>query len=279
MHHRTRCRRTEIGLQVRRMVVHQRAHALAALHSQPLQALRKPSRTLVEIAVRVSLDIAVPAPPRDLHSRKQPPRTLQDASQRQLERHHRAPHAASSSVVLLGPRILPRICRCPIYDPILRSPDVFQSPPAVTSVMAPRLQKRYGHGCLRPSLRERRSPMATTTASPAIVKNILFATDFSPASEAVLPYARALAHTYGAQLVITHVVAPGVVAVEPPVVINMAELAQDQMEQLQTSDQLEGIAQKEIIVEGPIWESLNRVIEEQEIDLVVVGTHGRTGVG
>src|SRR5689334_1239724 len=117
MHHRTRCRRTEIGLQVRRMVVHQRAHALAALHSQPLQALRKPSRTLVEIAVRVSLDIAVPAPPRDLHSRKQPPRTLQDASQRQLERHHRAPHAASSSVVLLGPRILPRICRCPIYDP------------------------------------------------------------------------------------------------------------------------------------------------------------------
>ena len=121
--------------------------------------------------------------------------------------------------------------------------------------------------------------MATSTAVPALVKNILFATDFSPASETVLPYARALARSYDAQLVIAHVVAPGVVAVEPPVVVNMAQLAQEQMEQLQTSEQLDGIRHKEIIVEGPIWESLNRVIEEQEIDLVVVGTHGRTGFG
>jgi nucleotide-binding universal stress UspA family protein len=121
--------------------------------------------------------------------------------------------------------------------------------------------------------------MATNGTTPAIVSNILFATDFSPASESVLPYARALARAYDAQLVIAHVVAPGVVAVEPPVLVNMSQLAQEQMEQLQTSEQLESVRHKEIVVEGPIWESINRIIEEQEIDLVVVGTHARTGIG
>ena len=120
--------------------------------------------------------------------------------------------------------------------------------------------------------------MATNVTTPAIVRNILFATDFSPASESVLPYARALARSYDAQLVIAHVVAPGVVAVEPPVLVNMSQLAQEQMEQLQTSEQLDSVRHKEMVVEGPIWESLNRIIEEQEIDLVVVGTHGRTGI-
>lgn len=119
--------------------------------------------------------------------------------------------------------------------------------------------------------------MATPT-TPAVIKNILFATDFSPASEAVLPYARAVARCYDAQLVIAHVVAPGVIAVEPPVVVNMLELAQQQMEQLQISEQLDGIRHKEVVAEGPIWETVNRLIEEHEIDLIIVGTHGRTGI-
>jgi nucleotide-binding universal stress UspA family protein len=120
--------------------------------------------------------------------------------------------------------------------------------------------------------------MATSIASPALIKNILFATDFSPASEAVLPYARALARVYDAQLVIAHVVVPGVVAVEPPVVVDLDEIAQQQMEQLQISEQLDEVRHKEVIVQGPIWEALSRVIEEHEIDLIVVGTHGRTGL-
>jgi nucleotide-binding universal stress UspA family protein len=121
--------------------------------------------------------------------------------------------------------------------------------------------------------------MATTATTPALVKNILFATDFSPASEVVLPYARALARSYDAQLVIAHVVAPGIVAVEPPTLVNLADLAQEQMEQMQSSEALDGIRHKEIVVEGPIWESISRLIETHEIDLVVVGTHGRTGIG
>jgi nucleotide-binding universal stress UspA family protein len=116
-----------------------------------------------------------------------------------------------------------------------------------------------------------------TASTPAIVKNILFPTDFSPASEAVLPYARALARSYDAQLVIAHVVAPSVVSVEPPVTVNMFELAEKEMEHLQLSEQLDGTRHKEIVTEGPIWPCLSRIIEQQEIDLIVVGTHARTG--
>lgn len=119
--------------------------------------------------------------------------------------------------------------------------------------------------------------MATPT-TPAVIKNILFATDFSPASEAVLPYARAMARSYDAQLVIAHVVAPGVIPVEPPVVVNMVDLAEREMEQLQLSEQLDGIRHKEVVSEGPVWVVIERLMEEHDIDLIIVGTHGRTGL-
>ena len=38
--------------------------------------------------------------------------------------------------------------------------------------------------------------------------NVLFATDFSPASEAAMPYAEAFARRYGAALTVAHVVSP-----------------------------------------------------------------------
>jgi nucleotide-binding universal stress UspA family protein len=110
------------------------------------------------------------------------------------------------------------------------------------------------------------------------IKNILFATDFSPASELVLPYARALARAYDATLVTVHVVAPMVVAVEPPGVVNMAELARRDMLDLAATGELETIKHREIVAEGPIWDSLAQIVEKAEIDLIVVGTHGRTGL-
>ena len=40
------------------------------------------------------------------------------------------------------------------------------------------------------------------------LKNILFATDFSEASEAALPYAAAISRRYGSQLHVVHMVTP-----------------------------------------------------------------------
>src|SRR5438309_11997543 len=51
----------------------------------------------MEMTIRIALHHPIAIAPRDLHAREQFARTFQDAAQRQLKRHHRAPHAPSSA--------------------------------------------------------------------------------------------------------------------------------------------------------------------------------------
>ena len=108
------------------------------------------------------------------------------------------------------------------------------------------------------------------------LKNILFATDFSPCSEAVLPYARSLARLYRSQLVIAHV-SPELQDPGSAPEFDLRHAAIRQMEDLEVSDQLEGIRHKWIVGEGSVWDVLSDIIVREDIDLVVIGTHGRTG--
>ena len=45
------------------------------------------------------------------------------------------------------------------------------------------------------------------------------------------------------------------------------------------NEQLRGIEHEVVIAEGKIWEVMSDLIEQKEIDLVVLGTRGRTGFG
>src|SRR5207245_11423834 len=45
------------------------------------------------------------------------------------------------------------------------------------------------------------------------------------------------------------------------------------------NEQLQGIEHEVVIGEGNIWEVVSKLINEKEIDLVVLGTRGRTGLG
>jgi nucleotide-binding universal stress UspA family protein len=45
------------------------------------------------------------------------------------------------------------------------------------------------------------------------------------------------------------------------------------------NDQLQGVEHEVVIGEGKIWEVMSDLIEKKEIDLVVLGTRGRTGFG
>jgi nucleotide-binding universal stress UspA family protein len=45
------------------------------------------------------------------------------------------------------------------------------------------------------------------------------------------------------------------------------------------NEQLQGVEHEVVIGEGNLWEVLSNVIQQKEIDLVVVGTRGRTGFG
>jgi nucleotide-binding universal stress UspA family protein len=117
------------------------------------------------------------------------------------------------------------------------------------------------------------------------LKNILFATDFSEASEAALPYAAAISRRYGSQLHLAHIISPAsfIVASEPlgPVTIDSIHEAvyanaRRQMEAL--ASQLNTVPHQIHIREGGVEEALSEIIRTREIDLLIVGTHGRTGV-
>ncbi|HEV2696388.1 MAG TPA: universal stress protein [Terriglobales bacterium] len=123
------------------------------------------------------------------------------------------------------------------------------------------------------------------TETAVELKNLLFATDFSDASQAALPYVTALSVRYGSTIHLVHVLPevtflrPG--APDPAVMGSIYEDAHsDAQEKIQRiSDRLKGFSHMTHVRHGEICEVLSEIIKEQKIDLVVAGTHGRTGLG
>jgi nucleotide-binding universal stress UspA family protein len=118
---------------------------------------------------------------------------------------------------------------------------------------------------------------------PAIeLKRILYATDFSEASRAALPLVAAIARRYGSSLLLAHVWPPAVypmVAPEAVAVLDRREEreARKSLERLLGEPVLHGIpAQIELRCGSPSHE-LERMVDQQRVDLVVASTHGKTG--
>lgn len=109
-------------------------------------------------------------------------------------------------------------------------------------------------------------------------RNILVPTDFSPCSETVLPYAASLARKSGATLFLAHVVSPEILSIEPPVVLEVRDAAERQMQDLLISEQLEGIHHKALFGEGDTTEAIMQMVQDNAIDMIVLATHGRTGI-
>jgi nucleotide-binding universal stress UspA family protein len=124
--------------------------------------------------------------------------------------------------------------------------------------------------------------MKTATAKVAVgFRNILFATDFSPAAARAIPYVKKIAKHYDATLVTLHVRTPVVNPMtEPatwPTYLEAAK-AQDEQHRKELLDTFAGIPTQVLIEEGSIQTCLEEAIEENNTDLVVIGTRGRTGV-
>jgi nucleotide-binding universal stress UspA family protein len=115
------------------------------------------------------------------------------------------------------------------------------------------------------------------------LKTILFPTDFSPASSAALPFAAALARTYGSTLVVMHVVPP-----EPHRQVVLDQLpAEDDRDWQDARHKLSEFAHdrnigdtacRVLLERGDLADVIPEMIREQAVDLVVLGTHGRRGV-
>ena len=114
------------------------------------------------------------------------------------------------------------------------------------------------------------------------LKNILYATDFSGHSNAALPYALCVARKYGSKIFAVHVVSLSLFPSSSPTIALQAMAAQAVREAKEAmtklDPQLEGIPHKVLIRKGNISKELSRIVDEERIDLIVLGTHGRVGI-
>ena len=112
-----------------------------------------------------------------------------------------------------------------------------------------------------------------------VLKNILVATDFGPASSAALTYGRALATSFGARLYLLHVAENFFLrpSVADPYVLK-ATVAR-QLEQCLTADDRANREARAVLeVSDDPAETITDYARNTPVDLIVMGTHGRTGV-
>ena len=113
------------------------------------------------------------------------------------------------------------------------------------------------------------------------LKNILYLTDFSEPSEAALPFATSVAREYGAKVYALHVVIPAAYTYTTPEVTAVAIEAQEDTAKLnmqRLEAQLTGLPHESILERATgIWPALEQAVKDYAIDLIVLGTHGRTG--
>lgn len=124
------------------------------------------------------------------------------------------------------------------------------------------------------------APNLITPASPRL-KNVLFTTDFSSGSLAALPYASKIARAFGANLHLCNI--------EPtaPLSTGLADLhlyetagkdAAQRLAALRDLPELKGLQPALVLAEGDFKTELLKVVSTADVDLVVAGTRGRTGL-
>jgi nucleotide-binding universal stress UspA family protein len=121
------------------------------------------------------------------------------------------------------------------------------------------------------------------------LKKILVATDFSDPSAAALAYGRELARSFGATLSVVHVVDDsamraygvdgGVFVTHPQIQRQFEENARAQIEAaLSYEDRTRLGAAGVVLVSSAPSAAIVSYAQESGIDLIVMGTHGRSGV-
>jgi len=119
------------------------------------------------------------------------------------------------------------------------------------------------------------------------LKRILVPTDFSKHSQNALKYGAAFAEKFAAELYLLHVVQdlavfiPDAVTVTPPItppIEEMTAAVRGALEKLVRENQLERFAVHPEVREGTPFYEIIQFAKEMDIDLIVMGTHGHTGL-
>jgi nucleotide-binding universal stress UspA family protein len=117
---------------------------------------------------------------------------------------------------------------------------------------------------------------------------ILHATDFSPASRPAFAKALSLAKANRSELVITHVLAPILPVVgdgayvSPEVYTSMEEASrkygQKHLDALVKRAKAAGVRARGMLLEGPVHDRIVAAARKVRADMIVIGTHGRSGL-
>lgn len=110
---------------------------------------------------------------------------------------------------------------------------------------------------------------------------ILHPTDFSENSEFAFRVACALARDYNARLILLHVMAPPmVIYAGGPVPAETWPTIDEVQEKLrELTGQAHRVRVESQVMEGDAVDMILRAAEETRSDVIVMGTHGRTGLG
>jgi nucleotide-binding universal stress UspA family protein len=123
------------------------------------------------------------------------------------------------------------------------------------------------------------NPLATEIG----IHQVLSAIDFSPSSIKALNHAIEIARTYGAKFYLVHVVSSmGYAMVGADALVAAVDTAaqglRDLEDRLSRTGALAGLPHEMLVCQGDVWQQLKQVVKEQHIDLIVLGTHGKTGL-
>jgi nucleotide-binding universal stress UspA family protein len=118
------------------------------------------------------------------------------------------------------------------------------------------------------------------------VRRILFPTDFSPGAETAARWAEVMRHTFGAELVVLHVLdlsLAGLAGLSTqvammPAVDELVERVRAEAAEEMARLQARFPQARTVLREGSTRPTILQVAEELGADLIVMGTHGRTGL-
>jgi nucleotide-binding universal stress UspA family protein len=116
-------------------------------------------------------------------------------------------------------------------------------------------------------------------------KRILVAVDFTPTADRALDYAIDLAKPLGASVVVVHAYEIPVIGFPDATMIATADVAarlsrasQAALEAMVAKRSACGVPLEPELRCGVVWEEIHAVAQAHEVDLIVVGTHGRRGL-
>lgn len=122
-----------------------------------------------------------------------------------------------------------------------------------------------------------------------LIRTILLPTDFSECANYALSYAASLARQFSASIICVHVIEPVMPAVgytgltEPLPISDLSEQLEESAERelpkIGECEDCTGLEIEELIVHGDASSEIVRVASERKVDLIVIASHGRTGLG